>query len=200
MNLMSVSQYAKHAGMSRQALYTWESKQGFPPRVDGKIDQTACDAYLAQYRDRHDLRTKNAKGKPAPARGKQPAGSERIEMSVAAIKRHLADCAGQADGMDDDERAELAAKTVGLYLSQGPDNPPMTFGGYRLTLNESPQHEEGEIIAGGAFGLSALDVVYQCREYVLYVTDDDNDEAATYPVIPDLLYVLAGDVYQRTTN
>lgn len=39
MNLMSISQYARHAGMSRQALYNWEAKQGFPARVDGKIDQ-----------------------------------------------------------------------------------------------------------------------------------------------------------------
>lgn len=58
MGLMSVSQYAKHAGMSRQALYSWEAKQGFPARVEGKIDQVASDAYLARYRDSHDLRTK----------------------------------------------------------------------------------------------------------------------------------------------
>lgn len=119
-------------------------------------------------------------------------------MSVADIKRHLAASAGQADDMDDDERAALAAKAVGLYLSEGPDNPPMTFGGYRLAMNESPQHEEGEIIAGGAFGLSALDVVYQCREFVMYLSDDEDDESATYPVIPALLYVLAGDIYQST--
>ena len=37
MSLMSVSQYAKHAGMSRQALYNWESHEGFPARIDGKI-------------------------------------------------------------------------------------------------------------------------------------------------------------------
>lgn len=30
MSFMSVSQYAKHAGLSRQALYNWEAKQGFP--------------------------------------------------------------------------------------------------------------------------------------------------------------------------
>lgn len=45
MSLMSVSQYAKHAGMSRQALYNWESHEGFPARVDGKIDQEACDTF-----------------------------------------------------------------------------------------------------------------------------------------------------------
>ncbi|PSR44039.1 hypothetical protein C8256_25345 [Kluyvera genomosp. 2] len=59
MSLMSVSQYAKHAGLSRQALYNWEAKQGFPARVDGKIDQLACDAYLARYRSSSDPRTKN---------------------------------------------------------------------------------------------------------------------------------------------
>jgi len=63
MSFMSVSQYAKHAGMSRQALYTWEAKQGFPARVNGKIDQAACDAYLRQFRDSHDPRMKNAVGK-----------------------------------------------------------------------------------------------------------------------------------------
>lgn len=62
MSLMSVSQYAKHAGLSRQALYNWEAKQGFPARVDGKIDQLACDAYLARYRSASDPRTKNARG------------------------------------------------------------------------------------------------------------------------------------------
>ena len=65
MSLMSVSQYAKHAGMSRQALYNWESHEGFPARVDGKIDQEACDTYLARYRSASDPRTKNARVKPS---------------------------------------------------------------------------------------------------------------------------------------
>ncbi|WP_229746534.1 hypothetical protein [Hafnia psychrotolerans] len=186
---MSVSQYAKHAGMSRQALYTWEAKQGFPTRVGGKIDQTACDAYLKQFRDSHDPRTKNANSKPAPARGKPKTGSELVDMSVAEIKQHLARCTGQAIEMDEDERAALAAKAVGLYLSEGPDNPPVTFGGYRLAMNDCPQWES-EIVAGGAFGLSAFDVVGDCREHVLYVVEDESD---TYPVIPALLYVLGKD-------
>ncbi|HEY0209497.1 hypothetical protein [Acerihabitans sp.] len=194
--LMSVSEYANHAGMSRRAFYNWESKQGFPARVDGRIDQVASDDYLSRYRDSHDQRTKNAVKKTATTKAPKVNGSETgryVEMSIAVIKQRLSDYAGQADSMGDDERAAVAAKAVGLYLSEGPDNPPMTFGGYRLAINESPQHEEGEIIAGGAFGLSALDVVYQCREYVLYVTKDDSD---TYPVIPELLYVLAGDIFQ----
>jgi hypothetical protein len=49
--------------MSRRSFYNWESNEGFPARVDGKIDQEACDAYLARYRDSHDPRTKNAKSK-----------------------------------------------------------------------------------------------------------------------------------------
>lgn len=100
MSFMSVSQYAKHAGMSRQALYTWEAKQGFPARVGGKIDQTACDAYLKQFRDSHDPRTKNANSKPAPARGKPKTGSKLVDMSVAEIKQHLDGCtrAGYRDG------------------------------------------------------------------------------------------------------
>lgn len=68
MSLMSVSQYAKHAGLSRQALYNWEAKQGFPARVDGKIDQEVCDAYLARYRSASDPRTKNARGNRKPTR------------------------------------------------------------------------------------------------------------------------------------
>ena len=128
MGLMSVSQYAKHAGMSRQALYSWEAKQGFPARVDGKIDPVASDAYLARFRDSHDLRTKNAKSKPAPATAKAKAGKKLMEMSVADIKQHLAACVGQAAGMDQGERVKLAAGAVGLFLSEGPDNPPVTFG------------------------------------------------------------------------
>lgn len=189
MSFMSVSQYAKHAGMSRQALYTWESKQGFPARVGGKVDSEACDAYLSQYRDSHDPRAQNAKSKPAPAKGKAKAGNELVEMTVAEIKQHLAGCIGQAAEMDADERAALAAKAVGLYLSEGPDNPPVTFGGYRLAMNDCPQWES-EIVAGGAFGLSAFDLVCHCREHVLYVVEDESD---TYPVIPALLYVLGND-------
>jgi hypothetical protein len=189
MSFMSVSQYAKHAGMSRQALYTWEAKQGFPARVGGKIDQIACDAYLRQFRDSHDPRTKNANSKPAPTRGQPKVGNELVEMSVAEIKQHLAGCTGQAANMDEDERAAMAAKAVGLYLSEGPHNPPMTFGGYRLAMNDCPKWEH-EIVAGGAFGLDADDVVFECREHVLYVVEDEPD---TYPVIPALLYVLGKD-------
>ncbi len=191
MSFMSVSQYAKHAGMSRQALYTWEAKQGFPARVDGKIDQAACDTYLGQFRDSHDPRMKNATGKTTPAKRQPKAGNERVEMSVAEIKRHLAQCTGQAADMDEDERAALAAKAVRLCLSDGPYNPPMTFGGYRLAMNDCPKWEP-EIVAGGAFGLSAADVVSECREHVLYV-DEYVDESDTYPVIPDLLYTLGND-------
>ncbi|MGL4858777.1 MAG: hypothetical protein ACRC5A_03385 [Enterobacteriaceae bacterium] len=61
--LMSVSQYAKHSKMSRTAFYNWESKDDFPKRVDGKVDATACDAYLARYRVAQDPRTKNAERK-----------------------------------------------------------------------------------------------------------------------------------------
>lgn len=189
MNLMSVSQYAKHAGMSRQALYTWESKSGFPARVGSKIDAIACDAYLSRYRDSHDPRAQNAKSKPVPAKGKVKTASKLVEMSVAEISQHLDGCIGQATEMDDDERATLAAKATGLYLSEGPDNPPVTFGGYRLAMNDCPQWEP-EIVAGGAFGLTAADVVYECREHVLYVVEDDSE---TYPVIPSLLYVLGND-------
>lgn len=183
MSLMSVSQYAKHAGMSRQALYTWEAKQGFPARVDGKIDQNACDAYLSRYRCHSDPRTKNAKSKTAPA------AATATTMSVAAIRQHLAGCIGQAAGMDEDERAELAARAVGLYLSAGPYNPPVTFGAYRLAMNDCPRWEP-EIVAGGAFGLSASEVVMECQEHITYIIDDDSE---TYEVIPSLLYVLSKD-------
>ncbi len=193
MGLMSVSQYAKHAGMSRQALYTWEAKQGFPARVDGKIDQVASDAYLARFRDSHDLRTKNAKVKPAPAKARAKAGNKLMEMSVADIKQHLAACVGQAAGMDQGERVKLAAKAVGLFLSEGPDNPPVTFGGYRLSIVEEPTCEVGQIIAGGAFGLSADDVIFECRDYSLMLMSDETAATAAREVIPSLLYVLSDD-------
>lgn len=189
MSFMSVSQYAKHAGMSRQALYTWEAKQGFPARVGGKIDQAACDAYLGQFRDSHDPRMKNATGKTTVTKSQPKAGNERVEMSVAEIKQHLAGCTGQAANIDEDERAAMAAKAVRLCLSEGPYNPPMTFGGYRLAMNDCPKWEH-EIVAGGAFGLDAADVVFECREHVLYVVENESD---TYPVIPALLYVLGND-------
>ncbi|MBL5827647.1 hypothetical protein [Serratia fonticola] len=190
MSLMSVSQYAKHANMSRQAFYTWEARQGFPARVGNKIDQVACDAYLKQFRDSHDQRIDNAKSKSAVAKGnKRRKGNERVNMSVTEIKQHLAECVGQAASMDPFERAEVAAKAVGLYLSLGPDNPPITFGCYRLSMVECPEWES-QIVAGGAFGLLADDVVSECRAHVLYVMDS---EAEMYSVIPALLYVLAED-------
>jgi DNA-binding transcriptional MerR regulator len=188
---MSVSQYAKHAGMSRQALYNWESHEGFPARVDGKIDQEACDAYLARYRDSHDPRTKNAKSKAAP--GGQVAGSALVEMSVAEIKRIMASGVTKVAGMDPDERAQVAAKAVELFVSEGPYNPPVTFGGYRLSIVETPDDEIGQIIAGGAFGLSAYDVIYECRDYTLTLMSDETEETAMRRVIPSLLYALADD-------
>ncbi|WP_145551848.1 MULTISPECIES: hypothetical protein [Yersinia] len=193
MSLMSVSQYAKHAGMSRQALYTWESKSGFPARVGRKIDAIACDAYLSRYRDSHDPRSQNAKSKPVPAKGKVKTGNKLVEMSVAEIRQHLDGCICQAVEMDDDERATLAAKAVGLYLSEGPDNPPVTFGGYRLSIVETPECETGQIIAGGAFGLSAVDVVFECLDYMLTLMSDETEETAMREVIPSLLYALGND-------
>lgn len=193
MGLMSVSQYAKHAGMSRQALYTWEAKQGFPARVDGKIDQVASDVYLMRFRDSHDPRAQNAKGKSVPAKGKAKVRNELMKMSVADIKQHLAACVGQAAGMDQGERVKLAAKAVGLFLSEGPDNPPVTFGGYRLSIVEEPTCEVGQIIAGGAFGLSADDVIFECRDYSLMLMSDETAATAAREVIPSLLYVLSDD-------
>ncbi|HEN3245925.1 TPA: hypothetical protein U5D43_002852 [Yersinia enterocolitica] len=191
--LMTVSQYAEHAKMSRRAFYNWESKSGFPARVGSKIDAIACDAYLSRYRDSHDPRAQNAKSKPAPAKGKAKTVNELIEMSVAEIRQHLDGCIGQAVDMDDDERATLAAKAVGLYLSEGPNNPPVTFGGYRLSIVETPEWETGQIIAGGAFGLSAIDVVYECLDYTLMLMSDETEETAMREVIPSLLYVLGND-------
>ncbi|MDU2307405.1 MAG: hypothetical protein E7D73_26090, partial [Klebsiella sp.] len=118
MSLMSVSQYAKHAGMSRQALYNWESHEGFPARVDGKIDQEVCDAYLARYRSASDPRTKNARGKIKPAPAGQVQGNTLVEMSVAEIKRIIASGASKVAGMDPDERAQVAAKAVELFVSE----------------------------------------------------------------------------------
>lgn len=193
MSLMSVSQYAKHAGMSRQALYNWESHEGFPPRINGKIDLEACDAYLARYRSASDPRTKNARGKTKTAPAGQPQGSALVEMSVAEIKRIMVSGAGKVAGMDPDERAQLTAKAVELFLSEGPYNPPVTFGGYRLSIVETPDVEIGQIIAGGAFGLSAYDVFYECRDYTLTLMSDETEETAMRRVIPSLLYALADD-------
>ncbi len=191
--LMSVSDYAAHAEMSRRAFYNWESKQGFPARVNGKVDSDACDAYLARYRDSHDPRAQNAKSKFAPAKGKINASNELVEMTVAEIKQHLAGCIGQAVEMDKDERAALAAKSASLYLSDGPYNPPITFGGYRLSIRETPEFEIGHIVAGGAFGLTADDVLFDCLEYILTLTDDEAEDTAIREVIPSLLYVLGKD-------
>ena len=193
MSLMSVSQYAKHAGLSRQALYNWEAKQGFPARVDGKIDQLACDAYLARYRSASDPRTKNARSKTKPVRAAEVLGNALVEMSVAEIKRIMASDAGKVAGMDPDERAQVAAKAVELFVSEGPYNLPVTFGGYRLSIVETPDDEIGQIIAGGAFGLSADDVVFECRDYTLTLMSDETEETAMRRVIPSLLYALADD-------
>ncbi len=186
MNLMSVSQYAKRSGMSRQALYNWEAKQGFPARVDGKIDQEACDKYFSRYRDSHDPRIKN---RTPTTKKKATRNNLLTKMSVAEIKTLLAECDKSEPHQDDDERAQLAAKAVGLYLSQGDYNPPITFGGYRLSLIETPEWEHN-IVAGGAFGLSADDVIYECREHVLSLMDDEAEETAMRDVVSQLLYTL----------
>ena len=82
---------------------------------------------------------------------------------------------------------------VELFLSEGPYNPPVTFGDYRLSIAETPDVEIGQIIAGGAFGLSAYDVIYECRDYTLTLMSDETEETAMRRVIPSLLYALADD-------
>lgn len=52
-----------------------------------------------------------------------PADGVLVPLSVAEIKQHIAAGADRIAGMDGHERATLAAKAVGLYLSEGPDNP-----------------------------------------------------------------------------
>jgi hypothetical protein len=85
-------------------------------------------------------------------------------MSVAEIKRLLA--WHRQGGRDGSGRTRSSGcKGRGAVLSEGPYNPPVTFGGYRLSIVETPDDEIGQIIAGGAFGLSAYDVVYECRDY-----------------------------------
>ena len=99
-------------------------------------------------------------------------------MSVAEIKRIIASGVAKVAGMDPDERAQVAAKAVELFVSEGPYNPPVTFGGYRLSIVETPDDEIGQIIAGGAFGLSAYDVIYECRDYTLTLMSDETEETA----------------------
>ncbi|EEJ5470598.1 hypothetical protein AU693_003622 [Salmonella enterica subsp. diarizonae] len=189
MSMMGVSQYAKHAGMTRQALYNWMKHEGFPAKVNGKIDQEAADDFLARYRVSNDPRTRNAsKGKTA----KKTDGA-RVEMSVAEIKRLIASGSGRRPETESGI-ATLAAKAAGLYLSTGPDNPPVTFGGYRLSMVETPQ-DEHQILAGGAFGLNAFDVVSECLDYLTYTDDDETEESALYSVDPDCLYVLDRRLY-----
>ncbi|VTN12130.1 Uncharacterised protein [Raoultella terrigena] len=118
--LMSVSQYAEHSGMSRRSFYNWESKQGFPARVDGKIDQEACDAYLARYRDIHDPRAQNAKSKAVVSGDRTVADSALVEMSVAEIKRMMASGAVKVAGMGPDERAQMASKGCGAVFKRRP--------------------------------------------------------------------------------
>lgn len=117
------------------------------------------------------------------------------DMSFAEIKRIMSSGTGKVAGMDPDERAQLAAKAVELFLSEGPFNPPVTFGGYRLSIVETPDNEIGQIIAGGAFDLSAYDVVYEYRDYTLTLMSDETEETAMRRVIPALLYALADDTY-----
>lgn len=193
--LMSVSQYAEHSGISRRSFYNWENKEGFPARVGGKVDQEACDAYLAHYRDGHDPRTQNAKSKAATSGSLAVADSTLAEMSVAEIKRIMASGTAKVQGMAPDEHAQLAAKAVGLFLSKGPYNPPVTFGGYRLSIVEAPKHETGQIIAGGAFGLSAGDVIFECLDYTLALMSDETEETAIRRVVPSLLYALADHIH-----
>ncbi|ENZ9957611.1 hypothetical protein ACFLJF_003146 [Salmonella enterica] len=189
MSMMGVSQYAKHAGMTRQAIYNWMKHEGFPAKVDGKIDQEAADAFLARYRVSNDPRTRNAgKGKTA-----KKAKGGMVEMSVAEIKRLIASGDGNRPETEN-SIATLAAKAAGLHLSTGPDNPPMTFGGYRLSMVETPK-DEYQILAGGAFGLNAFDVVSECLDYLTYVDDDETEESTFYSVDPDCLYVLDRRLY-----
>lgn len=62
-----------------------------------------------------------------------------------------------------------------------------------LSIVETPDHEVGQIIAGGAFGLFAGDVIFECRDSTLVLMSDETEETAMRRVTPSLLYVLADD-------
>lgn len=55
------------------------------------------------------------------------------------------------------------------------------------------QCEVGQIIAGGAFGLSDDEVIFECRDYTLMLMSDEAEDSAMREVIPSLLYVLSDD-------
>ncbi|CAI1067074.1 Uncharacterised protein [Serratia proteamaculans] len=88
---------------------------------------------------------------------------------------------------------KLGAKAVGLFLSDGPDNPPVTFGGYRISIVETPTCEVGQIISGGAFGLPEDEVIFECRDYALMLMSDETAATAMREVILSLLYALSDD-------
>ncbi|HHN8373008.1 TPA: hypothetical protein ACRRXW_001901 [Morganella morganii] len=53
--------------------------------------------------------------------------------------------------------------------------------------------ETRQIVAGGAFGLSADDVIFKCRDCSLTLMDDETEDSSLRDVVPSLLYVLADD-------
>ncbi|HGJ5866169.1 MAG TPA: RNA polymerase subunit sigma-70 [Arsenophonus nasoniae] len=61
MKTMSVSKYAKHAGVTRQTVYDWEKYETFPERINKNIDVEAADKWRKQFIDSKDPRINNAK-------------------------------------------------------------------------------------------------------------------------------------------
>ncbi|HAX2897499.1 TPA: helix-turn-helix domain-containing protein [Escherichia coli] len=59
--MMSIADYARHAGVTRTTVYKWLKAETFPPRKDGKINVKEADDWRRRNIDHGDQRRTNAR-------------------------------------------------------------------------------------------------------------------------------------------
>ncbi|EFA9400284.1 hypothetical protein KJE01_23000 [Escherichia marmotae] len=59
--MMSIADYARHAGVTRTTVYKWLKAETFPPRKDGKICVKEADDWRRRNIDHGDQRRTNAR-------------------------------------------------------------------------------------------------------------------------------------------
>lgn len=59
--MMSIADYARHAGVTRTTVYKWLKAETFPPRKDGKICVKEADDWRRRNIDQGDQRRSNAR-------------------------------------------------------------------------------------------------------------------------------------------
>lgn len=196
MTLVSQAEYARRLGVSSAAVAQWK-KAGKLTLQGVKVDVEATDAFLDRYRRAGlppvKLKTKTVKrGRPAAADSAKlnvkPADLTPLHLTLADIDERLRalDYTQTFEWTPEamEQRARLVATCLGWRAVESPLKDDGHWGGFQLRMGRSDN-----VVAGFGFELSALDVLFECRDQVSLDSPDDCD--CEQSVRLDLLPLLA---------